>query len=145
MWPPSFSQHSSAGRTAAGRSIKGSSEDKGQPFPFGCGAHPGSKDQSRSAAGDRPQRGYKIKRGATPSPIELDRLKIKRAGLTIGARTDVVAEALADSGVNILVPRNRALFEAEVVAAGFLFDFAMTSTQVKRLHCSKVFHDDFLR
>src|SRR5687768_15956672 len=60
---------------------------------------------------------------ATNLLVALDRLEIQRAGLTLVVGAALIAEALTDSGSNILVPQNRALLEAEIVAAGFLLDF----------------------
>jgi len=64
-------------------------------------------------------------------PEDLDGLQIQRARLALVVRADVIAEALADGGRNVLVPANRALFEAKVVAAGFLLDFAMALGRVE--------------
>jgi hypothetical protein len=59
------------------------------------------------------------------SAVLLDGLKVQRAGLPIAALTDIVAETLANRGSDILVPLNRARFEAKIIAAGFLLDFAV--------------------
>ena len=93
-------------------------------------AHPDREERSSSnAARDRPQRGNRAKAGL--SPRDLDGLQIQRARLALVVRTDVIAEALPDGGSNVLVPLDRALFEAQVVAAGFLLDFAMALGRVE--------------
>src|SRR5947199_71143 len=56
----------------------------------------------------------------------------------------LVAEPLALGGGNIPVPGNCALFEAKIVAAGFLLDFAEALDAVERLHGSEILHERFL-
>ena len=96
----------------------------------GRGAHPDRVERSLSnAARDRPQRDNRAK--ARLSPSDLDGLQIQCARLALIIGSDVIAQALADGGSNVLVPLDRALFEAEVVAAGFLLDFAMALGRVE--------------
>jgi len=107
------------------------------------GAHPdGAQRNSCNAARDRPQRDNRAK--ARLSPGDLDGLQIQRARLALVVRADVIAKTLADGGSNVLVPLDRALFEAKVVAASFLLDFAVTLGGVKRLDRSEIFHGEFL-
>ncbi len=60
-----------------------------------------------------------------PARDRLDRLEIQRAGLPLIVGARLIRETLADRRKAILVPRNRALFEMDGIAAGFRLDLAL--------------------
>ena len=85
------------------------------------GALPDAGNRSRSNVRDRPRR-VQIRRSKTPRSVRWSLGSVRRA--CGQPRCPLVAETLAQRGDNALVPGDRALFEAEVVAAGFRLDFA---------------------
>jgi len=59
------------------------------------------------------------------SPADrLDCHQIHSAGLTVGHDAPVVGKTLADRWSNVLVPLDRTLIEAKIIAASFLRDFS---------------------
>jgi hypothetical protein len=91
-----------------------------------------------------PRRYHREAEEEAPAGLLLDGLKVQRAGIALVGLPDVIAKALADRWSNILVPHDRAGFEAKVVAARFLLDFAVALDRVERLDGSKILHGEFL-
>src|SRR4051812_36453584 len=84
---------------------------------------------------------------ATKLPVRridcLDCLQVQCARLgVVGAR--LVREPPADRWETVLVPRDRALFEANEITANFRLDLAVSLDRVERLHGAKKLHDEFL-
>jgi hypothetical protein len=96
--------------------------------------------ESRSAARDRPLYALQNQAEAAASADRLDSLQVERARLPVIACTDVIAETLAGGGRIIVAPGNSGLVEAQVVAAGFRLDLAVTQSVVERFDGSKIFH-----
>src|SRR5206468_244665 len=70
----------------------------------------------------------------------LDGLEIERSRLPVDALAHVIAEPLADHRGDLLVPQDRADFEADRAAGDFGIDFALTERGVERLDGAKIFH-----
>lgn len=74
-----------------------------------------------------------------------NRLKVHRTRLAIRGLADVVTETLTDFWSNILVPKDGACFEAQVIAARFRLDFPIALDGIERFDGAKIFHGEFLR
>jgi hypothetical protein len=93
---------------------------------------------SGEAARDWPLSVREGGRDMNPARYRLDRLEIQRARLARIVGTRLIGQALADRRGNILVPRNRALFEMDEIAADFRLDFAQALGRVERLYDSEL-------
>lgn len=107
-------------------------------------AHPDGEDFKVARPSEIGPNAYRIGRTLKTPADRLDGHQIKSAGLPVGREAPVITETLAQRWGNALVPRDRTLFEAKVIATGFLLDFAGALHAVERLDGSKILHGEFL-